>query len=215
MNFLPGWFPSGGAFGGVTLLTFFDSSISGAQTISMPAGIKSGDVAVLFDNVANGGTPTTVVPTGFTSAINTTDSAVVRGIISYKVLNGSETTITGMTGDSLILKILMVFRGDSPVVQASSASANGQTTNVAPSNQSVTAGSGLPPLLVLAGYYTNPVAGFSIGFSPSQDGIVNGSDSTRQRAYYKIYNIAPADTTISMNDAGQQNMMQSFYLQCS
>lgn len=89
---------------------------AGSATISMPAGIQSGDLAVLFDLAQNTSTtqPTAVTPTGFTNESSNAAGATygVRSMSSYKVLTGSETTITGMaTGTRDTLKVLVVFRG--------------------------------------------------------------------------------------------------------
>src|SRR3990167_4739618 len=79
------------AVGDVTSITFVASAVANAATIVIPAGAQAGDVAVLCDYAHfTGGTtaPTTVVPTDWTSLVNSLEevSQGTRHISSYKIL---------------------------------------------------------------------------------------------------------------------------------
>lgn len=91
---------------------------TGSNTVTMPAGIQAGDIAILFDLAQNTTTtqPTAVTPTGWTSISNNAAGVTfgVRSQSSYLVLAGTEggSTITGMAaGTRDTLKRLIVFRG--------------------------------------------------------------------------------------------------------
>lgn len=98
------------------VISFVGYSESSASTISAPGGIASGDYGVIFDQAFNssGVIPTSVTPTGFT-AIGTSQtytnglSVSIRWNMSFKILAGTETTITGMSSAS-DTKRMLVFR---------------------------------------------------------------------------------------------------------
>lgn len=99
----------------MTVITFVDFSESTAATIDMPVGIAAGDIAVLHDVAGDVVSPASVYPSGFTaigtSQTDTSGGIFVRLNVSYKILSGSETTITGMSAGALATyKTLTVYR---------------------------------------------------------------------------------------------------------
>lgn len=201
--------------GGLTL-SLQDSATSTATTITAPSSIDSGDLLVLLDSSVDFSTPSTVIPSGFTS-IGNISSAQARQIASYKIADGSEdsASLTGMsTSFAEVRKALYQFRGSSAIGSVTVASVNGQATDSNPTSQSVTASGGTPPLIVF-GCYGDDGSG-SIDprtFSPAKDGEI--TPNNRLYLAYKIYNSSPADVSVDMDDEGTQNLLQSFYIECS
>ena len=197
-------------------LSFLASATSTGSTITVPATVQAGDLLLYFDRARNGAItpPTSVTPTGFTLIGTSITASFTRVNLSYKIAVGTEasTNITGMNGNSQNNKIMLVFRGSSPLVSVTPASVAEEATTGDPSAQVVTASGGTPPLIVVAQYATeaNPVDPRT--FSPAEDAeIANG---TTHYAKYKIYNTAPADVTVDKDDDGT-NFLRSCYLQCA
>lgn len=215
MSFLPGCFPAifaAAEAAAVTSLAVQSSNTSSAQTITGPADIAAGDLLVLYDMAVDSPAPSAVVPTDFTIVTNVSDS-ILRGIISYKIADGSEASasLTGMNGATQNRKALYVFRGDVAINTVSPQSVNQPApTGGDPTAQSVTAGSGAVPLVVIAGYGSSGIIDPRT-FSTTKDGEIN--PNTNMYLAYKIYNSSPANTTIDMADEGVSNNLHSFYLE--
>ena len=201
---------------GLTTLSLQDNATSTSTTITGPSSIQTGDLILLLDRSYGAAAPSTVVPSGFTSIVNTAGSNL-RQIVSRKIADGSEAsaTITGMAagffGD--VAKELYVFRGDAAISSVTASTPNNQATTGNPSSQSVTASGGTPPLIVFGAYGVGTGTVDPRTFSPAKDGEINGA-ATSYLAY-KIYNSSPADVSIDMDDEGDENCLQSFYLECS
>lgn len=191
------------------------SSSSSSSTIVIPGNIQAGDIIVLTDKAAGTtGIPTTVVPTGFTSIINSS-GGTARLISSYKIADGTEsgTTITGMNGASSNRKALVVLRPDAPATSVTAFSTAGQVTDGNPTLQTVTAGSGTPALVVFGVYGTDSTAIAPRTFSPAPDAEI--TPATNHYLAYKIYNADPVNTSVDMDDEGLDNCLQSFYIQAT
>lgn len=221
MNFLPGWFPGGAAAAGrLTTITQVLSATSVATTITAPSGIQAGDLIVMYD-YAFGiyGVPGDVPPSGFTVISNLTDGSNNRAIAAYKLADGTEggTSITGMTGSSPSAKAIYVFRGNIRAKTATVGDVGATQTSGNNAAQVVNVAAVLPPLIVLAFYGSNG----SIDprtFSPAKDGEIESfNDGTYGDAEcwiaFKIYNLSPADTTVDIDDEGDENTLQSCYIQ--
>ena len=105
-------FPSTGVTSNT--VSFFASATSSTSTITVPSGVQAGDFMALFDVAFNtASTPTLVTPSGFTSQRSNSGSNGRIATSSRLILSSAEadTTITGMTGNSSVNKILLVFRG--------------------------------------------------------------------------------------------------------
>lgn len=187
------------------------SATSLASTITFPSGIQAGDLIVLQDWARNiSGVPSTVTPTGFT-IVNDSTTSTVRGILSYKKATGSESgSLTGMSGTFGRGKAMAVFRGDVAAATVTSADPDGEATSGNPAAQTVTSGSGTPPLVAIGGY-SAMAAITARTFSPAKDGEAGTSDD-RVYLAWKIYNSSPADVSVDMADFFV-NILQSCYIQ--
>jgi hypothetical protein len=228
MSFMPGMFPAGAAAAKRSIVLSFIAATTSVNsaTITGSASIVAGDVLVLLDSVWNSGAlpPASSVPTGFTQITTAAGVAVdrTRMTISFKLATGAEASasITGMTGSGGAAKVLSVFRG-APVVSAISAFDPGQEhTTGNPTAQTITAGGGVAPLLVIGAYSgelaVNPRT-FTVGGSAAKDGETQASGGTFINSWlaYKIYNASPADVVVDMDDEGSDNTLESCYLQVS
>lgn len=194
------------------------SATSSSTTITAPSGIQAGDLLVLLDRADNLSLPSTVVPTGFTSIANVNNGSGMRQIVSYKLATGSEggASITGMAGGLDVNKALAVFRGNVPIASISVASLNAPApTDANPTAQNVTAAGGTVPLIVFGCYSATNTIVSPRTFTPAKDGELNPSPSQTLYLAWKIYNSAPANVSVDMDDEGSANTLASFYLQAA
>ncbi|RWM29783.1 hypothetical protein [Mesorhizobium sp.] len=203
----------------VATLTLVGGATAQGATIawSAVAGFQAGDLVLLFDQAEtlNSIPPTSVIPTGFTNINDFSISAGVSGrsMISHRILDGTEGgNITGMnSGTTLQGKYLLIFRGDRAVSAVVSSAFNNEATTGDPAAQTVAAGSGAAPLIVLgAAFGTGGGSGFSTA-SPAFDATATFGGSTVGVAGYKVYNSAPANHSIDMADKGN-NILSSGYV---
>jgi hypothetical protein len=197
----------------VTSITFFASATSTAATINFPASIIAGDLIVLYDHALGGATPVaSVTPSGFTVLTDLAAASLTRRhMVSYKLATGSESgALTGMNGASSNRKVMLVFRGDVAAQVLNVSVPNEEYTDNNPTPQVVDADAGTPPLVVLA-CFGGSTAIVGETFTPAEDGEVTSADLSIVQ--YKIYDSAPADTTVDMADEGTGNFMQSFYVE--
>ena len=194
-------------------IAFRSSANSTTTTLTAPSDIVAGDLLIWYDNSLNFSTfPTAVVPTGFTQ-ISTTTNATNRRIISaYKIAVGGDAsaTITGMSFLNAGVKGLIVFSTNG-ATSAAVFDADIQNTDGDPTAQTVTSSSGTPPLVVI-GLIRNQTANYSM--TPTEDGVATFS-AGQQFGLYKIYNSSPANVTVDTNDGGNNNLINSFYMQVS
>lgn len=200
---------------GLRHVGFFASAVAtdGNASIVAPAGIIRGDLLVLLDRVSTTSVPTTVVPSGFTTIRNDNDATAVRMITSYKIADGTEggASITGMVAGTFEDgKAMAVFRGNVPITGVTIGSSSGQIVNTNPTGQNVVASGGLVPLIVFGAFVSNTAVD-PRSFTPAKDAEIN--PDTLLYLAWKIYNAAPSDTAIDMDDEGNGNGLQSFYLQ--
>jgi len=232
MNFLPGWNPAFITGAKLTTITQALSATStNSATITAPSGILAGDLIVMLDLAAQNTTPTSVVPSGFSSIADIFGTNIGRMVASYKRAVGTEggTSITGMStsGFYAMAKAIYVFRGNVPANNVSLVDADGIWASGNPTAQTVTSSGGTPPLVVL-GFYgvatnggrVNPRT-FTVAGSAAKDGELNAlHDNTFVDSdiyiAYKIYNFGatPADCVIDMDDEGE-NALASCYIQLS
>jgi hypothetical protein len=217
-----------GAGRALTSITQVLSATSTATTITAPSGIQAGDLIVMADCAGGVSTPTDVIPTGFTGIETNTTPITSRMRCSYKLADGSEggTSITGMaaTGFGSVAKAIYVFRGDFPASSLTLADVETQGTSGNPTAQTVSASGGIAPLVIL-GFYAeadtsaavNPRT-FTVAGSPAKDGELqstsNASLDIDLWIAYKIYNSAPQNASIDMDDEGNDgNSLMSCYIQ--
>lgn len=197
----------------MTLSKFGDGISADSSTVTMPASVQSGDIAVMCDNMrANSPGPTTVVPSGFTqfgSTLTVTNVATIaKRVLSYKILDGSEggSTITGMSGNGA--KSVIVFRSDVAGTWGAPSDVAEDLTNSDPSDQTINVGAS--PLVCLA-WYESSAAVSPRSFSPSEDAEITVVSPTSYLKY-KIYNSSPSNTTAGMDDEGFYNHLSSCYV---
>jgi hypothetical protein len=154
-------------------------------------------------------------PPGFTAVFTFIDTSTERFGFWYKIADGSEgTSVTGCSSNSGAANLLYVFRGDIAITAVSPSTPTKQSTTSNPSPQTVTASSGVPPLVVFGIYFASGAVSprtFTVGGSAAKDGEINTGNYWLA---YKIYNSSPADVVVDMDDEGS-NSLGSCYLACS
>jgi hypothetical protein len=207
----------------VTFINFANGADTDEDSLTVPAAAQAGDLAVFFDSAAHDTTiPTAVTPTGFTNVVNTSldPGRGYRSMISYKVLNGSEVTITGMAAQAgsngVSLKTILIFRKANGIVSVVSSTFNGEMTAGNPALQTVSASGQTAPLIVfgLCGHATGSTPTAFTTASPAFDdeSFTHGAFNLQRRIGYKIYNASPENHSIDCGDNGSLNMLQSGYL---
>lgn len=195
------------------------TSNSGSTQITIPSTAQENDVAVFFDRAgANfGSPPSKVTPSGWTTIpeLDQTNASPnpMRLACSYKKLSASDpnTAITGMS-DSIMTKFMLVFRPTAGVFNGVTiGDPDSQITDGNPTAQTLTAGSGTPPLIVIGigTIYSGSQGGFTTA-SPAFDDTPISTGSTI--IGYKIYNGAPSNHSIDVGDVGDGNYLATFYI---
>lgn len=193
------------------------------NSVNCPAVI-AGDL-ILVLNVAedSGVPPTNTTPSGFTQIFTATGNPLnfYRITLSAKIATGSEggAAITGFTGNQMARIVVLTFRGDIPISLATPSTpvSPGWVTGN-PTSQTVLSAAGVAPLVVLGVYgggnlqVINPRT-FTVGGVGSKDGEVNAS--TELYLAWKIYNTAPADVVVDMDDEGAANYLAGLFFACS
>lgn len=190
------------------------TSIVNSTTLTAPDNISQGDLIIFWDRALNTfGTPTTAIPTGFTS-INNLTLGSRRQIVSYKKADGTESlsTLTGMSSTSANTKRCVVFGTGVTNPTLTVQSVNGEMTNAAPANQTITCGSSSLKLVALA--HTGQATFSSFGFTPTEDASLPSTTASSQTRY-KIYNSSPSNITVTAGDGGNENGLQSYYIEVS
>lgn len=193
-------------------LAFKDSATSTAATVTWPS-VAAGDVAILFD-FADGAVsaPSAVTPSGFTNHVNLTAASTLRLMISSKVCTGSESgSLTGMDSNAES-KVLLIFEGG--VSSINSSSWNAEMTAGNPAAQTVLATAGAVPLIVFGAAAAGDGGSLPPFSTDSPKFDLPQVTAGTLRTGYKIYNSAPADHTIDMNDVSN-NALASGYLEAS
>lgn len=210
----------GGMIGGVgeLSLAFVASAVTDGTSCTVPATALAGDLGVLLDYAKklSNAIPTDVVPSGWTGIV--TDGATAGGTAggrvraSYKILTALDVGagVTGMNDDRNP-KVMFVFRPSRGIASVTASSWNAEVNGGNPTSQTVSASGQVTPLVVL-GFCAegDNNAEFSTA-SPAFDGEVETAAGTNN-AGYKIYNSAPANHSIDMNDLGAINGLASGYL---
>jgi hypothetical protein len=198
-------------------LTYAAEATSTGGSITIPSAGVAGTLLVLWDFAVNSsGAPTSVVPPDFIQVAQVA-SGVRKGILSYKIAVGGDasSSITGMDGTSTDGKCLLVFSSTTSISSAAVRSVNQEITDGNPAMQTITAGSGNPPLIVI-GATRHGNNGSRFTMSPTQDGTVSSDDGASNRSLaYKIYNSSPSNVTFDMADEGNGNALVSCYIEIS
>ncbi len=198
----------------ITSITKQADATSTASTITCPT-VERGDLLVLADSPTNSsGTPTTVVPTGFTSIENISLSTR-RQIVSYKIADGSESgsSITGMNGTSANRKVLVVYRPNRPATTAYVFTVAGQATTANPFAVMLDNAAQAYPQVVIGIYGATGAVDprtFTVDGSAAKDGEVAVGTSLYQA--WKIYNSGASTVSIDMDDEGS-NYLQACWIE--
>lgn len=163
--------------------------------------------------------PTDVVLTNFTRITANTfviaGVSGIRGVASYKICDGTEdgAALTGMDGTTSDAKMIYLLRATRAIVGVAVGSLAADPNTGNPAGQTVASAAGVAPLAVFGCYGSTGAVDprtFTVGGSAAKDGEI--TPATRAYLAYKIYDAAPADVVVDMDDEGS-NLLASFYLQ--
>lgn len=203
----PYWFV---VTGGRTF-TFVGSTTSTTSTIDISGtGRQAGDFGVLLDYAYGASTPSDVTPSGHTQAAMVTDGSASRATISYKILDGSEGSLTGLNGATAEDKIYLVFRPSTSISTVIYNSAGASIPDTNPALQTIDP-TGETSAVILVGQMASNGVIDPRSVSPAMDEVAGGA--TSHYAHYKIYNSSPASHTYDMNDEGVNNALMSGYFE--
>lgn len=209
VNNLSGFGAGSSGASGLSLIA--SDSNTNSATIDIPvAGRAAGNLCVLVQYSYNADSePSYANPTGFTASAHATGSDS-RGYITWKILDGTETTLTGLDATT-DYKHIYVF--GSGWTTGTPLSINVINVNSNPAADTVTASGGTVPLVVIAAAFGKTGASFST-FSPTYDGIISSTDG---ESAYKIYAAGdtPVNHTIDMGDVGTDNYLANLYIELS
>lgn len=197
---------SGFMMGGATgpgAPTFVGSSTSADDpNISMPGGIASGDLGIFID-IGNqfGSPPTDTLPSGWTRIGSTlTDTGGGYGVgqrlnMAYKVLDGTETTLTGITGDAFGSgKHVLVFRKSALLTWGAPGDVEAQVDNDGCTDKTINVGTA--PLIVIG--FVNLGGSSALAMSPAATQVFSlAHGNGRLNVGYIIYGAGAVDNTIS------------------
>jgi hypothetical protein len=204
----------GGGPAPITSLAFQTSADSDTQTITCPT-VSPGDVGVLLDGAVNAsGTPTNVIPSGFTQ-LQTSNIDFARTTMSYKVFDGSEdgSSLTGMNGNASNAKVLLVFRPNGVVTSVGVSTFLQETTNGNPASQVIAASGQAAPLIRLAGAAVGSNSTpppFAAGTFDAT--VTKAGGFSALRAGYTVQNSSPSDDTVDLGDNGNGNCLMSGWM---
>ena len=190
---------------GPTSISLAASNSSLSSAITIPGGIATGDVAILWDVST---TNSQVVPAGWT-LIASSGTTGMRLTISYKQLSSGEsgTTVNGQSGTAR--KVMLVFRGDNAPTVITPTVYGQQATTATPSAQTIIAPAGSLPYIFCSGHGATTTSG-TRSWNTGAPTEYQSRSTTSVYARYQIFNSSGAtNTTVSMTDAGT-NAMISF-----
>ncbi|MCC6581670.1 MAG: hypothetical protein IT440_14655 [Phycisphaeraceae bacterium] len=202
--------------GGGLDFAYVTSAESTGSTITIPASAAAGDIAILFDMATeeNGTPSSTGTPTGWTSlklATEDVDAIYPFGAnwcyarASYKELSSSDpgASVSGMSGDYAIDKMMWVFRPNFVVGSLVASTWSGQATEGNPSAQTISASGQDAPLIAMAITANHGTASLFTTESPAFQQTVTKSDSDI-RFGFTIYGTGttPQNHSVDASDTG-------------
>ncbi|MDP1668603.1 hypothetical protein [Phaeovulum sp.] len=195
-------------------VTLFASATSEAATITMPAGVRGGDLAVLFDAPAPGDTAR-VIPAGFTAgyADMTSGGWGRHGGTAFRIIQSSSeggTTITGSNGATNNRKILLVFRGNAAIRTATkSVNVTYWGGNNNPGTGTLLATGMVVPSIVVAFVMTyDGAAMVNFEYPYTTPGFAGEVSMASLRAAYTPYGLGatPVNQSVDIADWGSANL---------
>jgi hypothetical protein len=193
------------AAGSTLSLTFVAEGTNTGTTITIPV---AGRVAGYFCIIFNKGTSGNVTPSLFTSA-NDAGSLNIVGNISYKVLDGTETTVSGIaTNGRWVVVVFSPSRPIGSVIYTQSGNAVGSSN---PALQNITVAGETTPLLIVAHAGETSVAPSPTASPDDMTALTSGNVS--EVARYLLWNPGgtPANHTWDMADAGANLLQSGFF----
>lgn len=190
-----------------TGLVFVASATSTGATIVIPSEAAIGDLAFLFDVATDTAIfPSTTTPAGFTPTnakyYSTTYYTRVTTCRKKLVSGDPGATLTGMTANYAVSKIILIFR-KSPVISTITAYEivnDAQNTDPAAQSKATQTAS----YVVFGGCFSeNSLPSWATVWY--DDSITNGN----QRLAYKIFNSSPAIVSVDIGDSGDANFLVS------
>ena len=199
--------------GGGLILTRVSTTASTGSTITIPVDSRvSGHLAVLYQySRKSGSAPSAITPSGFTNIITSTGSTS-RGLCGMKILDGTETSLSGMSA-SADAKHLFIYSGGFASVAAFDAAAQETSGNPASQTVNATTSDGTKPVLIVGAAHATNGANFTI-YSPSADQSSSTGEGTAAVKAYQIGDVL-FDHVIDMGDNGSRNHLMSCYLELS
>lgn len=200
------------------LASFVGAAISLTGLLDISAtGRQAGDLCVVLNWAQNDSIiPTTAVPAGFDQilpAISGSGWQAGNFTLSKKELAGTETTLALMTA-TYQDAIAFVFRKTSGTwgTPSSIVSVSNFAGGLSPDNITIPCSAGTGPLIALAS--TGTGRGNDKNDHSNFPAQMQGSvfDAQYLSAGYKIYNTAPADLLVSVNQAGTQPYLAGLYI---
>lgn len=187
-----------------------------ATSVTFPT-VQKGDFAIVFvRSTSTGSAVVASTPSGFTLIKYEDTLSTHRGLIAYRICDGSEggTTVSGGQNGSSNHTHLFIFRPDFPFASLSIGSLNSEATGGDPALQTIAASAGTAPSVIVFGY--------AIGRdgAPTRSGTLHttgttwtGTGSATVFGAYRIFNSSPIDLTYDANDSGLATALISFYVQ--
>lgn len=203
-------------------LTHISTTSNTSNTISISGvGMAAGDFCIII-NTLHDGSPVPGAPSGFTTVKESSGGDGGIGVY-YKVLSGSETTITsgasGVTSGQQAL-FAIIYRCGRSITTVTPSTWNGEATNLNPTSQSVDPTAVTTPVIVLGAAVSQSSAFNFSTASPAFDATASAtwvSNSATRAACIgrKLYNSSPSSHTIDIVDEGNSNVLVSGYLAIS
>lgn len=199
------------------LLQVSGSATSSSPTIDISTVTANGRLCILADNACNSTstTPTKVIPSGFTEivAVDATGTSIgIRHTLSYKILNGTETSLTGQSGTQSTRKMALILSVQDRLITSISISGTiGQqavgTGTLAVQNIAAT---GQVAPLVLIGTYGSQSNENPTGLSGA-DGYLPGAAS-QCSLWYRIVNSGTQTATMTPASGSRAQALTSFFI---
>lgn len=189
-------------------LSFVDQENRASPNVNFPAGIANKDLSIVTQYSRNTtDTDPPALPTGYIS-LYTAGSSDYFVRVSYKVLTGSETTISISSTGSSFVTLNWIFRPNKTISSVTASGFNSQITFSNPSSKSVSL-SGVSKATVVVAF--SSCGGTSYNFSTASPSLDNswyrGDSPVGSRTGYKLYNTGHQTHSVDMADEGAPNLI--------
>lgn len=189
-------------------------------TVTVPAGVKAKDVAVLFQygRAISGTPPALVTPSPLVSVDTRTVTFTSGSTVSDRLaaaiglLTGAEAgqDLTGFSGS----KVLLIFRPIGGLTGVVAQSIAGQLTTGNPTLQTITA-SAYPGPVIVVGFSRPGGAGFTpqpTGTLVTNGTMIGSNTGAWGAVWFEVQAGATVDRTFDVGDSADPNALQSFVI---